>query len=90
MTNTPQRSPEHEVYKKWVLGFVSGANVYQSLGADFLRNTDSDAIAAWIDNYCRQNPLHGITQAVNELIDVLQRRGETPLTPLPIPPPRPR
>jgi hypothetical protein len=29
---------------------------------------------AWIDNYCQRNPVHGITQAINELIKELQSR----------------
>jgi hypothetical protein len=86
-TNTPKRSPQHEIYRQWVVGFVSGVN-FENAEGDFLRNTDSDALTPWIDNYCRQNPLHHITQAMIELVKVL--KAETPLTPVPIPPPRPQ
>jgi hypothetical protein len=72
-TNTPKRSVEHEVFKKWVLGFVSGAN-WENKDGDFLRGTDSDALTAWIDNYCRRNPLNGISQAVIELMKELRSR----------------
>jgi hypothetical protein len=86
-TNTPKRSPERGVYEKWVLGYLSGVNVHQT-GPDFLRDTDAEGLTAWIDNYCRRNPLHHVNQAVLELLDVLQ--AGTPLTPVPVPPARPR
>ena len=83
----PKRSPQHEIYRQWVVGFVSGVN-FENAESDFLRNTDSDALTPWIDNYCRQNPLHHITQAMIELVKVL--KAETPLTRVPVPPARPR
>jgi hypothetical protein len=86
-TNTPKRSPEREVYEKWVLGYLSGVNVHQT-GPDFLRDRDAEGLTAWIDNYCRRNPLHHVNQAVLELLDVLH--AGAPLTPVPVPPARPR
>src|SRR5262245_44743332 len=76
-----------EVYEKWVLGYLSGVNVHQA-GPDFLRDRDAEGLTAWIDSYCRRNPLHHVNQAVLELLDVLQ--AGAPLTPVPVPPARPR
>jgi hypothetical protein len=70
-TNTPKNSAQHEIFKKWVLGFVFGMN-FENTSGDFLQGRDSDGLTAWIDNYCRSNPLHGITQAVIELVTVLR------------------
>jgi hypothetical protein len=70
-TNTPKRSHEREVFTKWVLGFLSGVNI-ESEGSDFLKSMDVDALTAWVDNYCRANPLHGITEAMVELVKVLR------------------
>ena len=70
-TNAPKRTPEREIYEKWVLGYLSGINV-EHTGPDFLRDRDTDGMKAWIDNYCRRNPLHPIAQAVAELIKDLR------------------
>ena len=50
---------------------LSGANA-ENAGVDFLRGIEPDELMAWIDNYCQRNPVHGITQAINELIKELQ------------------
>jgi hypothetical protein len=53
----------------WVLGFLTAAGVYDVRGE--LRKTDSDAIAAWVDNYCRDKPLDHIADAATALVDAL-------------------
>jgi hypothetical protein len=30
---------------------------------------------AWVDNYCRRNPLNDIVQATRELVNELERRA---------------
>ena len=86
-TNTLKDKPNHERLTQWVLGYLSGVNVHQT-GPDFLRDRDADSLTAWIDDYCRRNPLHHVNQALFELLDVLQ--AGAPLTPVPVPPARPR
>ena len=54
----------------WVTGYLSGLNMESS--TDFLRDRDADGLTAWIDNYCRGNPLHGITQALHALRNELR------------------
>jgi hypothetical protein len=39
---------------------------------DFLRGRDADGLKAWIDDYCRRNPLQGIMQAVHALENELR------------------
>ena len=70
-TNTPKNTAQHEVLKTWVFGYLSGVSVHNP-GSDLLRGRDSDGLTAWIDNYCRRNPLHPLRQAAHELWDVLQ------------------
>jgi hypothetical protein len=53
-----------------VLGFTSAASFYD-VSANGLRETDSAAIAAWVDNYCRQNPLKDIQDAAASLVSEL-------------------
>jgi hypothetical protein len=47
----------------WVYGFLSGVGFAGLDGADPLRGVDGDAVLAWIDNYCRSNPLKKIAEA---------------------------
>jgi hypothetical protein len=57
--------------EQWVVGFVSGAN--ESLrGA--LPKTDAYAIWAWVDRYCRENPLDQLATATSELVAELRTR----------------
>src|SRR5262245_56308692 len=80
----PRFPPRGHSFAVWI---SSGVNVHQT-GPDFLRDRDAGSLTAWIDNYCRRNPLHHVNQAVFELLDVLQ--AGAPLTPVPVPPARPR
>jgi hypothetical protein len=59
---------------QWVAGYLSGRNA-QSSGIDFLGTTDFDGLMAWIDNYCRQNPLEKIGTAAYQLMIELQFRA---------------
>src|SRR6516165_6278664 len=75
-TSTPRESPDHERLRQWILGYLSGANMESPGGreTDFLRGRDADALTECIDDYCRRNPLHLITQAIYELIKELRPR----------------
>lgn len=55
----------------WVLGWVSAAGYYGRMGT--LRHTDSEAIQAWIDNYCHDHPLELISDAVIALVTELAK-----------------
>jgi hypothetical protein len=63
-----------QMQRAWVLGFVSGADVYE--GLEFLRQTDADAILAWVDNYCGSYPLERIYDAAIKLVEELIRRAQ--------------
>jgi hypothetical protein len=45
----------------WVLGFLSG--VGYAGPDDPLTNVDADGVWAWVDNYCRTNPISSILDA---------------------------
>jgi hypothetical protein len=47
--------------KAWIDGFLSGLNIASPAGSpDFLRSKPNDsALTAWMDNYCKSNPLCG-------------------------------
>src|SRR5215831_12388651 len=70
-TSTPKPSPESDVYQAWVFGLISGINL-ESTYKDFLQGRNLDAVIAWMDNYCRSNPLVAVPQAAQELSKVLR------------------
>ena len=53
---------------QWLLGFVSAANVYASSPPS---DTDSRAIASWMDTYCSTHPDVDLSDAVQELVHFL-------------------
>ena len=48
---------------------VSAAGYYAVQGQ--LRNTDHNAVAAWIDKYCREQPLNKLNAAAQSLVGEL-------------------
>lgn len=50
----------------WILGYVSAAGSYKSVGV--LKHSDSNALIAWMDNYCSKNPLSYIHDAAHLLV----------------------
>lgn len=60
-------------YTQWLYGFISGHNwyikQYESLPPD------KESAVLWVDNYCKNNPLHAIIYAATALV---QETGGTP------------
>ena len=61
--------------EEWVLGFVSGANIYDD-SPEMLKQMDERAIFAWIDDYCRAHAVERVDDAAFELMQELLRRTE--------------
>jgi hypothetical protein len=58
----------------WVLGFLTASEKF--LGDLHLpgpRHTDANAVAAWADKYCRENPLKNIADASANLVIELSK-----------------
>jgi len=53
----------------WVLGYITRANY--EVGGDLTAGTDELGVFAWIDNYCRANPLKNVAAAAEALVDTL-------------------
>ncbi len=49
--------------ESWILGFLSGVGFEGVANADPLNGTDAEGVWAWIDNYCRANPLKDVEDA---------------------------
>jgi hypothetical protein len=50
---------------------MSAAGYYGVPGG--LRETDSDAVAAWVDKYCREHRLNNVKDAAASLVDELSK-----------------
>jgi hypothetical protein len=64
-TADQRNDTNHDFYyvdEAWVLGFLSGIGVGDP-NSNPLRGLDSNAVTAWIDNYCQAHPLVAIATA---------------------------
>jgi len=53
---------------QWMLGFISATGYYEVMD---LKETDVKALTAWMDNYCRANPLDKFSEGVHLLVEEL-------------------
>ena len=65
----------------WVLGFLTGMNAMDMMtrrsgGGKMGVTTDVDGLFAWVDNYCRANPLKTISDAALALATELVRTNK--------------
>lgn len=71
-----KQSPAHRV---WLNGYVSALNymVYIRNGRDALKQVQSaEQLHAWVDNYCRANPLKLVDAAAIDLFLELSKSAE--------------
>ena len=62
----------------WIQGFISSYNHYVKTGQNqngIFGSADGKSIAAWMDNYCRANPLDSVYMGTIVLVDELKRRA---------------
>jgi hypothetical protein len=61
--------PNFFTHEEWVLGFLSGAAVYDTeQHLNPLSGTDRYAVVAWIDKYCRDHPLKLVIEAAQAFV----------------------
>lgn len=64
-----RETPMHPVELSWVLGFLTASeNFLGELHLPSPRHTDANAVAAWADKHCRENPLKNIGDASVNLV----------------------
>ena len=68
---------EYYQYLPWVLGFITGSNWHNA--EQQARPLDVKAVVAFIDQYCRNNPLHSLVLAAAA---VVQETGGPKVHPL--------
>jgi hypothetical protein len=67
-------------FRSWLTGYLTGANMMAPF--DFLKdNSDQEAIFAWMDKYCKEQPLEPVGSGAADLIKELAMRtlGHQPL-----------
>ncbi len=60
------------VYMTWMSGFVSHASVLDS--TDYFKNSDTESVGLWLENYCRTHPLESFSTAVISLMFELVKK----------------
>ena len=65
------------LYKQWVAGFVSGVS-WEADEPDILTRMDSDGLMAWMNDYCKANPLAKVTTGAAMLVQELRARRHGP------------
>jgi hypothetical protein len=60
----------------WLFGFITSINMFAPAEwPDVNAGMDNQALIAWMDNYCRANPLRPIVTAANMLVEELKKRA---------------
>lgn len=73
-----RRNNTYQPTLHWIQGFISAYNhyVYEGRSPDgVFGSADHKALAAWMDNYCSQNPLNSPYDGLPTLIDELRARA---------------
>jgi hypothetical protein len=53
--------------EQWVVGFLSGVGFYSG-NLDPMKGLDAEAAWAWMDNYCKANPLASMADAAGQFV----------------------
>lgn len=62
-----------DVELSWALGFLGGVMDVASVNLKMhFKNVDDDAVAGWLDNYCRAHPLEPLFRATEVLTNKLR------------------
>jgi hypothetical protein len=74
---TKSHDRDWDVLNQWVVGFVSGANLFGE--NDIIESTGVDyyALTSWMDNYCKAHPLDKIQWAAAKLVVELREKAAT-------------
>jgi hypothetical protein len=69
-----KRGDGQEVYQyiTWMSGFMSHASSVN--GVDYFKNSDTESVQLWLENYCRAHPLEPFAIAVAQLMVELSKK----------------
>jgi hypothetical protein len=69
-----RRTGEHRaenLHINWIFGYMTAYNTQTPDTYDIQGQTDLSEILVWLEDYCKQNPLHGFIDAMTLLMDEL-------------------
>jgi hypothetical protein len=72
-TDQAKRGDGQAVYQyiTWMSGFMSHASGVN--GVDYFKNSDTESVQLWLENYCRAHPLEPFATAVTQLAIALTK-----------------
>jgi hypothetical protein len=59
----------------WMMGYLSAYNAMTDGVYSIIGNSDSNALGAWLYNYCQSHPLENVSEAMPTLIEQLRPRA---------------
>lgn len=66
--------PQGVRYKQiqaWISGYVTAYNGWQADTHDILGGGNVAAVESWVEIYCREHPLHTLSNAMTEMVSAL-------------------
>lgn len=72
--NRATRDHRTQALEGWVLGFVSGYNMYADARGNVAPGVSATALLGWVDQYCAANPLDSLMTAGLKLVLELKSR----------------
>ena len=69
-----RKKEDSDMEESWVMGYLSGANMFMTSRKDIMKMMEPKEIHAWIDGYCRANPTGDTADAAGALVKELQKR----------------
>jgi hypothetical protein len=74
-----QKQPDHvpaQISQAWLLGYLSGINIWSNSEVDLLESVDAELVSAWMDRYCLANPGKAVIDGVDLFVGELKRRAK--------------
>ena len=69
-----RRSQDAGIFEGWILGLVTGANLYGRGGGDIAPSVTGPGLFGWVDQYCATRPLTTVTNAGLALVQELHKQ----------------
>ena len=62
------------VFSQWVHGYQTAYSAWVEAGSGPVSKSDPVDALAWVDNYCRDNPLESVSTAAGKLIYAIKAK----------------
>jgi hypothetical protein len=55
-------------YEMWLMGYITGVNSAKMGKYDYSNGIDSNGLAQWVENWCKQNPLKAYIDGIDAML----------------------